>query len=136
MRNFLSKPTSIRKIKLMKLPLKLITSILIMMFVHTSFAQNENGTEYFAQCLFDIQNQETLLELEEQIRSNPSIKIVRLSGDMQFAFLITQGLSSFTESDFRALFGEYGKTLTCIQIGIDGIDERNQYPFTNCQEKE
>ena len=113
--------------------MKLILSVLLMMSLNTSIAQNETNSVFFAQCMMDIQDQSVMTEIEEAIRNNPKIQIVRLSFEMQYVFLMTKDVESLTETEFRSWFGEYGEALTCVQIGVDGIDERNAFPFTNCQ---
>ena len=113
--------------------MKLILSILLMMAINASFAQSETNEVYFAQCMMDIQDQSVMVEIEEAIRNNPKVNIVRLSYDMQYAFLMTNDIESLTETEFRSWFGAHGQALTCVQIGVDGVDERNQFPFTNCQ---
>ena len=113
--------------------MRLIVSILLMVSINTSVAQNETNQVYFAQCMMDIQDQSVMAEIEEAIRNNPKVKIVRLSYEMQYAFLMTNDIESLTETEFRSWFGAHGPALTCVQIGINGVDERNLFPFTNCQ---
>lgn len=113
--------------------MKLILSLLLMMSLNASIAQNETNQGYFAQCMMDIQDQSVMAEIEEAIRNNPKVKIVRLSYEMQYAFLMTNDVESLSETEFRSWFGVHGSALTCVQIGVNGVDERHSFPFTNCQ---
>lgn len=115
--------------------MKLYIFLFLLVFAHTSIAQSESSPQYFAQCLFDISEVSEVSALEEKLRNHPNVHIVRLQYDMQYAFLMTDGLNDFSEEDLKAWFGEYGDKLTCIQIGIDGVDTRNQYPFSDCKDK-
>lgn len=108
--------------------------VLLLAFLLIGFQaiSQESSTTYFAQCLFEIPNDSDRIELENQIKEIPFTKIVRLDQHSSRAFIIVDGLENFSEEDLRTWFGDYGQSITCIQIGVRGVDPINPYPFTNC----
>lgn len=115
--------------------MKLFTFLFFLFFAQVAMTQTETPPQYFAQCLFDISDPSEVAALEEKLRNHPNVRVVRLQYDLKYALLITQGLNDFSEADFKSWFGAHGDKLTCIQIGVDGIDTRNQYPFSDCKDK-
>lgn len=96
-------------------------------------ASEETDVRLFGQCLFSISSQAELDALTNDIYSNPNIEMVRLDLNTQRALVITANLTSLSESDFQSWFGAHSSTISCIQIGVYGVDVMQQYPFTNCQ---
>lgn len=87
----------------------------------------------FAQCLFDIPTQAELDQMTYNIYLNhPDVEMVRLDLNTQRAFVITTGSNPLTESDFISWFEQYSGTVSCVQVGVYGVDAMNPYPFTNC----
>ncbi len=117
--------------------MKLLLSILIASSVSLTFAQQQNqpnDTRLFAQCLFSISTQAELDALTyEMYQSHPDIEMVRLDLNTQRALVITANITDLSEEEFRTWFGSYSSTVSCIQIGVYGVDAMNPYPFTNCQ---
>ncbi len=117
--------------------MKLIITLLTVLCISSSYAQtqtqNPTNTRLFAQCIFDISDRNEMLTLQNEIRNNPNIEMVRLDYNTQRALIITANLEELSELDFVSWFGTHGSTLNCIQIGVYGVDVMNQYPFTNCQ---
>ncbi len=114
--------------------MKIIIPILFILSFNTSFSQTQTNSVLFAQCYFDIQNEQTMLDLEASLRLHPNTNVVRLDYISQRAFIITQGLNSLSNDEFRVWFENFSSTVNCIQIGVYGIDEISPYPFTNCQD--
>jgi hypothetical protein len=118
--------------------MKLLVSLFAVMLLTGATAQTQNQNpaqtqvQLFAQCLFDIPTQQEMLQLETDLKASPYTHMVRLDWNTQRALIITQGLTSLNESDFTSWFGQYSGSVHCIQIGVYGIDQMNQYPF-NCQ---
>ena len=111
--------------------------IVVLMIVGTnlgSYAQEtvSPSPKYFAQCMLSIEDETAFRTLEENLRANPNVSIVRLDWYSKRAFLLTKELSTFAESDFSAWLGENADDATCIQVGVHGVDQVNPYPFTNC----
>ena len=59
--------------------------------------------------------------------------MVRLDMNTQRALVITANLTQLTTEEFKSWFGDYQSTVYCVQIGVQGVDVMNSYPFTNCQ---
>ena len=98
----------------------------------TSTTQQTNA-QLFAQCMFDIPTQAELDQLTYNIYANhPDVEMVRLDLNTQRALVITTGSSPLTESDFISWFEQYSGTVSCVQVGVYGVDSMNPYPFTNC----
>ena len=114
--------------------MKTILTSLFLVVMTISFGQTQQTPTLFAQCMFDIQDQQEMQTLETELKMHPYTNIVRLDWHTQRAFVLTMGLNDLTEEDFRSWFGDYGESLTCIQIGVHGIDVVNPYPFENCEE--
>lgn len=106
---------------------------IVLVFPFLSSAQTESNSVLFAQCYFDIPNEETMLEIEADMRLHPNTNIVRLDFISQRAFIITQGIESLTEDEFKSWFEQFSSTVSCVQIGVYGIDKIEPYPFKNCK---
>ena len=120
--------------------MKLFVSMALMLFLGMSSASAQTSTQQptndrlFAQCLFSITTQAELDQLMVEIYNNhPEVEMVRLDLNTQRALVITTGISSLSEADFTSWFGQYSNSVSCIQIGVYGVDTMNSYPFTNCQ---
>jgi hypothetical protein len=118
--------------------MKKMSFLFVIMLLSTmSFGQQTNqpiNVNLFAQCMFDIQDQQAMLDLEQEMRLNPNTDMVRLDFNTQRAFIITVDLQTLSENDFRSWFGAYASGVHCVQIGVRGVDVMDPYPFTNCQD--
>lgn len=114
--------------------MKLIFTCLLSLMTFMSYGQTTQN-QLFAQCLFEISDRAEMESIEASIRQNPNVQMVRLDWETQRAFIITQNISTLSESDFSSWFESYGSTVHCIQIGVYGVDPMEQYPFTNCQDQ-
>lgn len=92
------------------------------------------GSQFFGQCMLDLSSEEQYVALENSLRQNPNVAVVRLDRPTHRAFLLTNTISSLTEEGFRSWFGEYGSNINCIQVGKQGYDQVQPYPFTNCSD--
>ncbi|MDR0801756.1 hypothetical protein [Fluviicola sp.] len=117
------------------------TLLLSFAFVVSSFfgsAQTGNNQAntpaFFAQCMVNVTNQAELTTLENQLRVIPYVHVVRVDIPTHRLFLITKDISSFTETEFASWMGTYSSAYSCLQIGLQGVDPVNPYPFTNCSE--
>lgn len=100
------------------------------------FSQNNSAPSdvtLFAQAIFSIDSKEQMLQLEAEMRQNPYIKLVRLDWNTQRLFLLTQNINELTEIQLLSWFNGYVTSISCVQIGIKGVDEIQKYPFTNCE---
>ena len=112
--------------------MKSIFSLIFVFSLSMTFAQS--NSVLFAQCYFDIPNNVSMLEIEADLKLHPNINVVRLDFDSQRAFILTQGIESLTEEEFKAWFEIFSSTVSCIQIGVYGIDKIEPYPFMNCKD--
>lgn len=88
----------------------------------------------FAQGMFSTEDADATATIESTLSANPNISIVRLDNSSGRFLVLTQNISTLTESQVRSWFGELGESLTCIQIGVHGVDKRNSFPFTECND--
>ncbi len=91
-----------------------------------------NTPAFFAQCMVNVNNQNDLTTLENQLRAIPYVKVVRVDIPTHRLFLVTKDLNSFTAAEFASWMGTYSSSFSCLQIGLQGVDPINPYPFTNC----
>lgn len=93
-----------------------------------------NTPSFFAQCLVNVTNQNDLTALENQLRAIPYVSVVRVDIPTHRLFLVTKDISTFTVTEFASWMGTYASSYNCLQIGLQGVDPVNPYPFTNCSE--
>ena len=115
--------------------IRIVLIAFFFIFLNGSIANAQEGTltVLFAQCHFSIDNQEDMKDLQDNMRLNPNAGLVRLDFSSQRAFILTKGLESMTNDELTSWFESYSETLSCIQIGIKGVDEIAKYPFVNCE---
>ena len=113
--------------------MKQIVTIFALVLANLLFAQQDDPI-LFAQCVFTIQNETELRNIEAEIRQHPSIKIVRLDQNTQRAFILTKDIEQLSQEELKSWFGEYSESVKCIQIGVYGIDNIDHYPFENCDQ--
>lgn len=117
--------------------MKLIVTFFAVMLINMSFSQNATNnptdTRLFAQCLFSISTQQELDALQNEMYNNPNIEMVRLDLNTQRALIITVNLQQLSSEELTSWFGNYESTVSCINIGVYGVDAMATYPFTNCQ---
>lgn len=113
--------------------MKYLLTVLVFAISFLMYAQQEETT-FFAQCIFRIDDEDQLRSLETELRDHPSVRIVRLDFNTQRAFILTKDTEQLSEDDFRSWFGSYSSSVNCIQIGVYGVEEINQYPFENCEQ--
>lgn len=112
---------------------KILLVLLLMIGTTTVYSQSiSNETTLFAQCIIDIDNPEEMKNLESEMRTNPYVKLVRLDGNTKRAFILTKSIDELSEENFISWFNQYSGSVSCIQIGLHGVDVVNPYPFTNC----
>jgi hypothetical protein len=97
-------------------------------------ASQTNTPAFFAQCMVNVSNQSDLTTLENQLRAIPYVSVVRVDIPTHRLFLITKDISSFTATEFASWMGTYASSFSCLQIGLQGVDPIDKYPFTNCPE--
>lgn len=96
-------------------------------------AQEAPPVTIFAQCMIQIDSQESVLNLTESLRANPYVKMARIDWLTKRVFVLTKDIETLDEASFKSWFGEYEDNLNCLQIGVYGIDRMHDFPFTNCE---
>ena len=114
--------------------MKYLLPILFVFFASFSYSQTQTNSVLFAQCYFDIQDEQAMLNLEANLRLHPNTNVVRLDYISQRAFIITQGINTLTNDEFKSWFESFSSTVNCVQVGVYGVDVIDPYPFTNCQD--
>lgn len=103
-------------------------------FIFLSFqVYSQAGKQYFGQAMIDTKDEKLINEIQSQIRKNPSIKVIRIDPLSRQIFLITNELTSWSESDFMSIFGENSTKLSCLFIGVYGKDQIRKFPFKDCE---
>lgn len=119
-----------------------LISMLFVLFVQSSFlfsqlseAEEYGANKFFAQGMVNIDNPDTILELQSEMRSIDFLEVVRIDRTSKRFFLLISDMQSVSEDQVRSWFGEFGNDIYCIQVGIHGVDKINSFPFSNCGEK-
>lgn len=105
-----------------------------------NLAQNSNsvapsGSKHlFAQGMLNMDDEAAIREREAEMRNNPFIQVVRLDVFSKRFFILTRGLDHLSESELQTWFSEDASEISCVQIGIHGIDKVNPFPFENCND--
>jgi hypothetical protein len=111
----------------------LLLLLLIVFTTSTSFSQTtNNNVHFFGQCMVSSLENQELIDLEQHLKQNPYVQVVRVDLVSKRVFILTKDISSYTMNDFKSWLGEKENAATCIQVGLHGIDLVNPFPFTNC----
>ena len=100
-----------------------------------SFGQQESQAvpaDLFAQGMLNLESDQEMIDLEQEMRLNPNLQVVRLDRNSNRFFILTYDVAELSEEDMLSWFGSYAELVTCIQIGVHGVDTPNPFPFTNC----
>ena len=89
--------------------------------------------QYFAQAHFVTEDKELIKSVEQSIRQQPGIWMVRIDSFNGNVLIYTTELPFFTEDELRELFGEHASKLTCPFIGVVRQDLIKPFPFKDCQ---
>lgn len=110
----------------------LLVGLVLMLTSFGSLSQQQNETNYFAQCMLTIDNQEDFNDLTAILQANPYVKVVRLDWISKRLFLLSKDIDELPLETFKSWLGIYENKAACIQIGLHGTDLVNPYPFVNC----
>jgi len=109
---------------------------ILICFIGLSFSGFSQSTteppKFFAQCMLNIEDETIFRSLEDELRANPYVQVVRLDWTSKRAFLLTKELTSFTVEEFQGWLGTNVSSASCFQVGLHGTDQVNPFPFTNC----
>lgn len=111
-------------------------AILMLFIAGFSYGQSTTNQEserfLFAQGMFSIDDVQTLVDTETDLRNHPNVQVARLDKYSNRFFILIKNVDELTEDQLRSWFGLQGDHISCIQIGVHGIDQVNPFPFTNC----
>lgn len=116
---------------------KILTGLFIALSTFFVNGQTLNTTQeqspvFFAQCMLNLQTEQELTAVETHLKAIPYVNVVRVDIHTKRLFLITKNLSSFSSNEFNSWMVGYLEKVSCLQIGLHGVDAINPYPFTNC----
>lgn len=117
---------------------KLILScLLIMSFGYVkaqSSLDNSSSHVYFAQGNFEFSENQDLESLSTHLALNSNIDVFRFDIEHNLFIVFTKDIQEFNKTVLLSWFGSYLTNISCTQIGIQGVDERNVFPFQNCND--
>lgn len=117
---------------------KIIISTLLLFsfgFVNAQNAANNNSSnEYFAQGYFVLPENQDVQALNDHLAQNSDIKIFRFDTEHNLFIVFTKEIETFDKTVLLSWLGSYISSASCIQIGVQDIDERNAFPFQNCND--
>lgn len=117
----------------MKTPITIIFVVFLHFFAFNQVGSQASQPPFFAQCAIELADDAAYQALEEQLRDNPYVKVVRVDAISRRIFLITKEITSFSEADFKNWISGYEQFAYCYQVGVHGVDVIRPFPFTNCQ---
>ena len=100
-----------------------------LLFAGTSFGQ---AKQFFAQAELKIQDKTLIKQIEEEIREQPGVWMIRIDNFNGNVLLYTTEAPYFTMEEFKALFGSHADKLHCPYIGVVRQDMIKPFPFKDC----
>ena len=98
-----------------------------------SLGSKAQTKQYFAQAHFVSEDKELIKSIEQSIRQQPGIWMVRIDAYNGNVLIYTTETPFFTEDELLGLFGEYASKVTCPYIGVVRQDLIKPFPFKDCQ---
>lgn len=115
--------------------MKTLVCLFILCFYFAVNGQTSTTTAlptYFVQAQVNELTNQEIRDYEQVLRSNPYVAQARIDVTNGQVLVVTSGLSSLTESDFRSWLNLNDEKLSCVFVGIYGVDVFKAYPFINC----
>lgn len=116
------------------------STLAILLVFSIGLVKAQNGTSnstdqsYFAQGNFQLSESQNLESLNDHISSNTNIQAFRFDVVNNLFIVFTKEIGTFDNAILMNWFGDYLTNVSCVQIGIQGVDERNEFPFQNCND--
>ncbi len=115
-----------------------LTTVIFAFLAMTQFGFGQQGPtpppNYFAQGILNISTEQEMRTLQDEMRQISGLQVVRLDFNTRRFFILTDGIGTVDQAAIDSWFGTYATQLSCIQIGVHGVDVVNPYPFAGCQE--
>ena len=99
-------------------------------FIASFYAQPK---QYFAQAHFQTEDKDLIRSVEQNIRQQAGIWMVRIDAFNGNVLIYTTELPFFTEDELLELFGEHASKIACPYIGVVRQDLIKSFPFKDCQ---
>lgn len=96
--------------------------------------ENSATPVYFAEGYFEMNDEQNIEELKALVASNVHVDQYRLDLEDHLFIVITKDMETFNKDILMNWFGGFVTELHCTHIGVQGVDVRNSYPYTNCQD--
>jgi hypothetical protein len=109
----------------------LIVLFLLSFLSLNSFGQDLN--KYFAQGHFNTNDQALIKSVEQSIKEQPGIWMVRIDPTNGNVLVFTTELPFWTKEEFVTLFGMHSALLNCPFVGIVRQDDFKTFPFDDCE---
>ena len=109
---------------------------LIVLFLLSFLSLNSFGQElnkYFAQGHFNTTDPALIKSVEQSIKEQPGIWMVRIDPTNGNVLVFTTELPFWTKEEFVMLFGMHSELLNCPFIGIVRQDDFKAFPFHDCE---
>ena len=111
--------------------LKLIFPIIFFLLSFSSIGQELN--RYFAQGKFNTKDTELIDSVEQAIKNQAEIYMIRIDRSNGNVLIFTTDLPFLTEEEFKSLFGTHAHLISCPFIGIVRQDAFRTFPFDDCE---
>ena len=113
--------------------MKLLYLLLFVSSISFSQTSVEKKT-FFVQCALTNLTAENYIQLENQLKANSAIFVIRVDPLSNTLFLLTQERESFSVTDFDVWMGAFAQNSSCLNIGIRGVDVIKPNPKQGCDE--
>ena len=108
--------------------------VIVLLFTGFSNAQEAGKLEkYFGQAQFISEDIELMSSLENHIREQAGIWMVRIDPSNGSILVYTTELPYWTNDEFLALFGKNSNKVQCAKIGVVRQDPLRKFPFKDCE---
>jgi hypothetical protein len=93
----------------------------------------QSNVSFFAQAIYDYTTDEAFIQLEENLKSNPYVKLIRLDKNSETLFLVTKDINAFDIHILESWLTTDFESVSCVHIGIYGLDKLKKYPNEACK---
>ncbi len=115
-------------------------SLFFTALINVSFSQTESNHQenssnksFFTQCLINDLTDENVAELKARLSTHTELKTIRVNVEEKRLFIITNPIEIVTNSILLGWIGDFSNAISCIEIGVWGVDQVSTFPFSNCE---
>ncbi|MBC9811147.1 hypothetical protein H9Y05_01550 [Crocinitomicaceae bacterium CZZ-1] len=111
------------------------TALINVSFSQTTSDHQENSSNklFFTQCLINNLTEANMDELKARLSANTEIKTIRINPEEKRLFILTNPIETLNNSILLGWIGDFSDTISCIEIGVWGVDQVSTFPFSNCE---